>query len=188
MAALEPKKIAAPALPPEEHSGGLTRGEIMVILTVGMAALLQVIDATIVNVALPTMMGNLGATLDEIGWVVTGYIVTNAIVLPISGWLGIRFGRRSYLLTCILLFTAASVKISAFAFVNMAEVAFGFFDPDSRGADAGCRPIFGPWSFSASSRARRGAPCCPRRRPSSRNCFPAKGRAWEAPCSASWLS
>jgi DHA2 family multidrug resistance protein len=109
MAALEPKQIAAPALPPEEHSGGLTRGEIMVILTVGMAALLQVIDATIVNVALPTMMGNLGATLDEIGWVVTGYIVTNAIVLPISGWLGIRFGRRSYLLTCILLFTAASV-------------------------------------------------------------------------------
>ena len=81
----------------------------MIILTVGLAALLQVVDATIVNVAVPTMMGNLGATLDEIGWVVTGYIVTNAIVLPISGWLGIRFGRRNYLLTCILLFTATSV-------------------------------------------------------------------------------
>jgi DHA2 family multidrug resistance protein len=108
MPASNPKKITAPA-PAEDHAGGLTRREIMVILTVGMAALLQVVDATIVNVALPTMMGNLGATLDEIGWVVTGYIVTNAIVLPISGWLGIRFGRRSYLLTCIVLFTAASV-------------------------------------------------------------------------------
>src|SRR5271170_576584 len=109
MAAPEPKKITTPALPPEEHSGGLTRGEIMVILTVGMAALLQVIDATIVNVALPTMMGNLGATLDEIGWVVTGYIVTNAIVLPISGWLGTRFGRRRYYITCIILFILSSV-------------------------------------------------------------------------------
>jgi DHA2 family multidrug resistance protein len=55
------------------------------------------------------MMGNLGATLDEIGWVVTGYIISNAIILPISGWLGTRFGRRRYYVTCIVLFIVSSV-------------------------------------------------------------------------------
>ncbi|HVM32617.1 MAG TPA: DHA2 family efflux MFS transporter permease subunit [bacterium] len=104
-----PKNHPKAPIAPAQEGGAFTRNELMIVLTVGLAALLQVVDATIVNVAVPTMMGNLGATLDEIGWVVTGYIVTNAIVLPISGWLGIRFGRRSYLLTCILLFTATSV-------------------------------------------------------------------------------
>lgn len=81
----------------------------MVVVTAGLASLLEIVDTSIVNVAIPTMMGNLGATLDEIGWVVTGYIISNAIVLPISGWLGNRFGRRRYYITCILLFVATSV-------------------------------------------------------------------------------
>ncbi len=81
----------------------------MIVITAGLASMLEIVDTSIVNVAIPTMMGNLGATLDEIGWVVTGYIISNAIVLPISGWLGVRFGRRRYYLTCIMLFVASSV-------------------------------------------------------------------------------
>ncbi len=88
---------------------GITRAAFLVVLTAGLASLLEIVDTSIVNVAIPTMMGNLGATLDEIGWVVTGYIISNAIVLPISGWLGNRFGRRKYYITCILLFVATSV-------------------------------------------------------------------------------
>ena len=93
----------APAQP------GISREALLVVLTAGLASLLEIVDTSIVNVAIPTMMGNLGATLDEIGWVVTGYIISNAIVLPISGWLGNRFGRRNYYTTCILLFVATSV-------------------------------------------------------------------------------
>jgi DHA2 family multidrug resistance protein len=61
-----------------------------------------------VNVALPDIMGNLGATLEDAGWLVTGYAVANVIVLPMSGWLGDRFGRKNYFLTSILMFTLAS--------------------------------------------------------------------------------
>jgi MFS transporter, DHA2 family, multidrug resistance protein len=92
-----------------EEQKGISRAALMVVITAGLASLLEIVDTSIVNVAIPTMMGNLGATLDEIGWVVTGYIISNAIVLPISGWLGNRFGRRKYYITCILLFIVASV-------------------------------------------------------------------------------
>ena len=88
---------------------GISRAAVMMVITAGLASMLEIVDTSIVNVAIPTMMGNLGATLDEIGWVVTGYIISNAIVLPISGWLGVRFGRRFYYITCILLFVASSV-------------------------------------------------------------------------------
>ena len=92
---------------------GISRAALMIVITAGIASLLEVVDTSIVNVAIPTMMGNLGATLDDIGWVVTGYIISNAIVLPISGWLGTRFGRRRYYLTCIALFVASSVFFKA---------------------------------------------------------------------------
>ena len=87
----------------------LTRGQIFIILTAVLASLLEIIDTSIVNVAIPNMMGNLGATLEDISWVVTGYIIANAIVLPIAGWLGMQIGRKKYYVGCILLFTAASV-------------------------------------------------------------------------------
>jgi MFS transporter, DHA2 family, multidrug resistance protein len=66
------------------------------------------VDTSIVNVAVPHMMGNLGATLDEIAWVSTGYIIANVIVIPMSSWLSNWFGRRNYLTFSILLFVAAS--------------------------------------------------------------------------------
>jgi DHA2 family multidrug resistance protein len=81
----------------------------LIILTAVMASLLEIIDTSIVNVAVPTMMGNLGSTLDEISWVVTGYIIANAIVLPIASWMSQQIGRKFYYTACVLLFTAASV-------------------------------------------------------------------------------
>src|SRR6201992_1345045 len=81
---------------------------ILIILTAAIASLLEIIDSSIVNVAIPTMMGNIGATLDEISWVTTGYMIANSIVLPIAAWLGTRLGRKNYFTTAILLFTAAS--------------------------------------------------------------------------------
>jgi DHA2 family multidrug resistance protein len=80
----------------------------IITITVIVASLLELIDTTIVNVALPQIMGNLGATLEDAGWVVTGYAVANVIVLPMSGWLGDRFGRKSYFITSIIAFTVTS--------------------------------------------------------------------------------
>jgi MFS transporter, DHA2 family, multidrug resistance protein len=80
----------------------------IITLTVIIASLLELIDTTIVNVSLPDIMGNLGATLDSVGWVVTGYAVANVIILPMSGWLGQRFGRKNYFLASIIIFTLTS--------------------------------------------------------------------------------
>src|SRR5262245_66590384 len=73
-----------------------------------LALILEILDSSIVNVALPSMMGNLGATVDEISWVVTSYIIANVIVIPMTSFLAGRFGRRRYFVGSILLFTAAS--------------------------------------------------------------------------------
>jgi DHA2 family multidrug resistance protein len=80
----------------------------IITVTVIVASLLELIDTTIVNVALPHLQGNLGATLEDVAWVVTGYAVANVIVLPMSGWLGSRFGRKNYFLTSIIVFTIVS--------------------------------------------------------------------------------
>ncbi len=74
-----------------------------------LGTVMQMIDTSIVNVAIPTMMGNLGASLDEINWVSTGYILASVIILPLTGWLATLFGRRRYLAGSIALFTVASV-------------------------------------------------------------------------------
>ena len=81
---------------------------IFIILTAATASLLEIIDSSIVNVAIPTMMGNIGATLDEISWVTTGYMIANSIVLPIAAWLGLRWAGRNYFTGAILLFTLSS--------------------------------------------------------------------------------
>jgi DHA2 family multidrug resistance protein len=90
----------------------------LIVLSVMCAVLLEIIDTSIVNVALPSMMGNLGATLDEIDWVITGYIVANVIVIPMTGWLASRFGRTRYFVSSILLFTFASLMCGASQTVN----------------------------------------------------------------------
>jgi len=80
----------------------------IITLTVILASMIELIDTSIVNVALPQMMGNLGATLDEIAWVVTGYVVANVIVIPMTGWFASMFGRRNYFTFSLILFTIAS--------------------------------------------------------------------------------
>jgi DHA2 family multidrug resistance protein len=81
----------------------------IVTITVMMAVLLQVLDTTIANVALPHMQASLGATQDTINWVLTSYIVASAIALPISGWLADRVGRKRLLVISVVGFTVASV-------------------------------------------------------------------------------
>jgi DHA2 family multidrug resistance protein len=80
----------------------------LIAIAVTLAAVLELIDTSIVNVAIPHMMGNLGATLDEISWVSTGYIIANVVVIPLASWLSGYFGRRRYLTGSILVFVAAS--------------------------------------------------------------------------------
>ena len=80
----------------------------LIAIAVTLAAVLELIDTSIVNVAIPHMMGSLGATLDEISWVSTGYIIANVIIIPMSGWLSAYFGRRRYLTGSIVLFVIAS--------------------------------------------------------------------------------
>lgn len=80
----------------------------LIALAVVLASLMQVIDTSIVNVALPRMMGEFGANIDEIAWVSTGYILASVIVMPMTGWLAAYFGRKRYFAGSIVLFTLAS--------------------------------------------------------------------------------
>ena len=84
------------------------RNRYLIAIAVTLAAVLELVDTSIVNVAIPHMMGTLGATLDEIAWVSTSYIIANVIVIPMSSWLSGYFGRRRYLTGSILLFVLAS--------------------------------------------------------------------------------
>jgi MFS transporter, DHA2 family, multidrug resistance protein len=81
----------------------------VIAFTVGLAALMEVIDVSIVNVSLPQMQGNLGATLAEIGWVITGYAVANVIIIPLTAWLGQYFGTKTYYIFSLIAFIVASM-------------------------------------------------------------------------------
>jgi DHA2 family multidrug resistance protein len=81
------------------------------LITVAVMAgtFMEIIDTTVVNVALPHMAGSLSAGVDEATWVLTAYLVSNAVVLPITGWLSALFGRKRFLMICLVLFTVASM-------------------------------------------------------------------------------
>jgi DHA2 family multidrug resistance protein len=81
----------------------------LIAISVMMGTFMEVLDTTVVNVSLPHIAGNLGATVDEATWVLTSYLVSNAIILPMTGWLASRFGRKRVLITAIAGFTGASV-------------------------------------------------------------------------------
>src|SRR6202171_903955 len=76
----------------------------LIAFVVSLAAFMEVLDTSIANVALPHIAGNLGASSDESTWVLTSYLVTNAIVLPITGWLVSVIGRKRVFLLCISVF------------------------------------------------------------------------------------
>ena len=86
---------------------GLRR--VIVSVAVIAATLLEIIDTTIVNVALPNIQGNFGVAVDQGAWIVTGYIIANVVVIPITPWLAARFGRRQYFFASIVMFTIASL-------------------------------------------------------------------------------
>ncbi len=81
----------------------------LITVTVMLAVFMEVLDTSIANIALPHIAGGLSATPEEATWVLTSYLVANAIVLPMTGWLGNYFGRKRVLLACLVMFTSASV-------------------------------------------------------------------------------
>ena len=112
---LKDDEIASEALP-AAPTASPDRGDphkYLIAFAVVLAALMQVIDSSIVNVALPDMMGNLGASLDEIAWVSTGYILASVIIIPLTGWLGSFLGRKRYFVGSIVVFTIASFLCGA---------------------------------------------------------------------------
>ncbi|MDA8412217.1 MAG: DHA2 family efflux MFS transporter permease subunit [Desulfobacteraceae bacterium] len=85
----------------------------LITITVMLPAIMEIIDTSVANVALPHMQGSLNAGTDEVTWVLTSYLVANAVVLPMTGWLSRVFGRKRFLMTCIVLFTLASLLCGA---------------------------------------------------------------------------
>lgn len=101
MAAAAAPAISAPAV--------VVKNKAMLTVAIMVAVVMQVLDTTIANVALPHMRASLGASQDEINWVLTSYIVAAAIATPLTGWFSDRFGRRNLLLGAVVGFTAASL-------------------------------------------------------------------------------
>ncbi len=81
---------------------------VIITITAILCALLEIVDTTIVNVSLHDMQGNLGATTTEVGWVITAYAIGNVIIVPMTSWLSMQFGRRNYFAASIMIFTVCS--------------------------------------------------------------------------------
>ncbi len=91
----------------------------VIALSVSLGAILEVIDTVIVNVALPDLRGNLGASLSEAGWVSTSYACANVVIIPLSAWLGDRFGKKNYFIFSLVGFTLASLLCGVSANLGM---------------------------------------------------------------------
>ena len=107
------------------------RRRVLIIVGIMMAALLQTLDATIVNVALPTIEGNIGASIDDGTWIITGYIISNVIAIPLAPYLLQVLGRRQYYALSIIGFTVASflcgtaTSLPTLVFYRVIQGAFG---------------------------------------------------------------
>lgn len=132
--------------------------KIIITITVISATIIELIDTSIVNVGLSDMSGNLGATLEDVAWVITSYAIANVIIIPMTSFLAARFGRRRYYIGSILLFTAASVACGQAH--NIWELV-GFRFVQGIG----------------------GEPCCPRPRRFFSRPFPSNNGAWPPPSS-----
>ena len=100
----------------------------LIAASVMLATFMEVLDTAIASVALPYIAGSLSASNDEATWVLTSYLVANAIILPASNWFSLRFGRKRFLMTCVAIFTAASFACGAapsLAFILIARVVQG---------------------------------------------------------------
>src|SRR3954470_12722052 len=85
----------------------------IVAITVTLATFMEVLDSSIANVSLPHIAGSLGATYEESTWVLTSYLVSSAIVLPVSGWLSMVIGRKRFYMLCVALFTICSFYVAS---------------------------------------------------------------------------
>ncbi|HTF64680.1 MAG TPA: MFS transporter, partial [Edaphobacter sp.] len=107
--------MSSAATVPADHSGEVTQGvnPWLIAASVMLATFMEVLDTAIASVALPYIAGSLSASNDEATWVLTSYLVANAIVLPASNWCSLRFGRKRFLVTCVIIFTIASFACGA---------------------------------------------------------------------------
>src|ERR1700742_2225704 len=95
----------------------------IIAASVMLATFMEVLDTSVANVALPHIAGNLSATNEEATWVLTSYLVSNAIILPATGWLTTVFGRKRFLIVCIIIFTLASAMCGAATSLSMLILA-----------------------------------------------------------------
>lgn len=102
-------------MPAQTHDrpGQAARNPWLVAMAVMLATFMEVLDTSIAAVALPYIAGSLSATNDEATWVLTSYLVANAVILPASSWFSLRFGRKRFLIACIIIFTVASLACGA---------------------------------------------------------------------------
>ena len=95
----------------------------LITVAVMLATFMEVLDTTIVTVAVPHIAGSLSSSNEEATWVLTSYLVSNAVILPASGWLAVYFGRRRFLITCIVIFTLSSIVSGAALSLDMLVIA-----------------------------------------------------------------
>jgi DHA2 family multidrug resistance protein len=122
--------MAATATAPPDLSTEVTQGvnPWLIAASVMLATFMEVLDTAIASVALPYIAGSLSATNDEATWVLTSYLVANAIVLPASNWFSLKFGRKRFLMTCVAIFTVASFACGAapsLVFILLARIVQG---------------------------------------------------------------
>jgi DHA2 family multidrug resistance protein len=116
-----PGELAVPTVPPEAWTPSFNPW--LIAAAVMIATFMEVLDTSVANVSLPHIAGTLSASTEEATWVLTSYLVANAIILPITGWLSSFFGRKRLLITCIIIFTASSALCGAATSMTMLILA-----------------------------------------------------------------
>src|ERR1700756_1721057 len=113
--------MGSAAVAPPDQSAEASHGvnPWLIAASVMLATFMEVLDTSIASVALPYIAGSLSASTDEATWVLTSYLVANAVVLPASNWFALRFGRKRFLLLCLAIFTAASFACGAAGSLSM---------------------------------------------------------------------
>ena len=123
--------MSAATTPPRQDVTETGLRRVLIVAGVMAAALMQTLDSTITNVALPTIQGNLGASQEEGTWIVTAYTIAAIVVIPLTPWLQNRFGRKNYFVSSIAGFTIASVicgsadSLTLLVFARFVQGAFG---------------------------------------------------------------
>src|SRR3982750_935074 len=114
---------AAETVAPSSENWRPSANPWLVAIAVMLATFMEVLDTSIAAVALPYIAGSVSATNDEATWVLTSYLVANAIILPASSWFSIKFGRKRFLITCIIIFTVSSFFCGAASSLGMILLA-----------------------------------------------------------------